>query len=266
MMNKKNILFRIFRKFFPQTAAAYLKYKDKGKLPVFPHNKGFCTVCEQHVTFYEFAPWLRDNYKCSNCNSIPRNRALVNALNIFYPNWKNSTLHESSPGGPLSFYLSKNAKGYSSSHFFEDIPRGAHSGDFRSEDLSALTFEDESLDIFITSDVFEHVMEPEKAFKEIARVLKKGGAHIFTMPWYPKYEKSIQRAKIENNEIIFLLEPIYHGNPISEKGSLVTYDWGRDFVNYIYKSSGLYTTIYLVKDRSLGLEAEFLEVFISVKE
>ena len=27
-------------------------------------------------------------------------------------------------------------------------------------------------------------MTPNKAFKEIERVLKPGGAHVFTVPWY----------------------------------------------------------------------------------
>ena len=44
-----------------------------------------------------------------------------------------------------------------------------------------MTFENESFDLFITQDVFEHVMTPNKAFKEIERVLKPGGAHVFTV-------------------------------------------------------------------------------------
>ncbi|MEO5999931.1 MAG: hypothetical protein ABIN89_24045, partial [Chitinophagaceae bacterium] len=90
----------------------------------------------------------------TKCNSIPRNRAFVNTLNIFYPSWKQLTIHESSPGGPLSDYLKKQAKGYTSSHYFEDTPRGKYKGEHRSEDLSALTFEDNTFDLFITSDVF----------------------------------------------------------------------------------------------------------------
>jgi cellulose synthase/poly-beta-1,6-N-acetylglucosamine synthase-like glycosyltransferase len=45
----------------------------------------------------------------------------------------------------------------------------------------------------------------------------------------------------------------------------VTFDWGLDFTEYIYASSGMFTTIYLVRDKTMDLEAEFLEVFISQK-
>jgi len=128
-----------------------------------------------------------------------------------------------------------------------------------------MTFEENSLDLMMTQDVFEHVMNPAAAFKEISRVLKPGGGHVFTMPWYPKLKKTVQRVRMSDNQIEFLEEPIYHGNPIDAKGSLVTYDWGIDFTDFIYRNSGMFTTIYLVNDKKMGLEAEFLEVFISRK-
>jgi hypothetical protein len=231
----------------------------------YKHNKGYCVICEQQTVFYEYDPWLRDNYRCIKCGSIPRNRALINTLNTFYPGWKDLEIHESSPGGPVSEFFRRNAHHYSSSHYYTDIPRGKYKGVFRSEDLTEMTFERESFDVFITSDVFEHVFEPENAFKEIARILKPGGAHIFTMPWYPNLPISEKRAHIMNGQIQHLKDPVYHGNPIDEKGSLVTIDWGIDFCDIIFNCSGLTTTIYVKKDRNLGLEAEFLEVFVSRK-
>ena len=232
----------------------------------YKHNSGYCNICESDTVFFEFGKWLRDNYKCWYCGSIPRNRALVNTMNTFYPSWKDLNIHESSPGGPVSEYLRRKAKLYSSSHYYEDIPRGFYRGAHRSEDLTRLTFADNSFDLFITSDVFEHVFNPGKAFEEIARVLKPGGAHIFTMPWYPGLNNSQERAILKDGKIEYLQEAVYHGNPIDDNGSLVTYDWGQDFPDFIYRNSGMYTTIYLKKDRKLGLEAELLETFISRKQ
>src|SRR5688572_1651486 len=87
----------------------------------FPHNKGYCPICEKKVVFYKEDKWLRDYYKCNSCGSIPRNRALVNALNNFFPKWRESILHESSPGDPLSRFLKKSCANYSSSYYFEDV-------------------------------------------------------------------------------------------------------------------------------------------------
>ena len=229
-------------------------------------NAGFCSCCERRVRFIEYGPWLRDEYRCSNCNSIPRNRALIKAIQKFAPNYREVLIHESSPGMPTSRHLKRNCKHYSDSHFFPGVEPGKMHQGFRCENLDKLTFDDNSFDLFITSDVFEHVMNPEKAFAEIARVLKPGGLHIFTMPWYPELRISRRRAMVNDaGEIKHIEEAIYHGNPISDKGSLVTIDWGLDFCDKVYDFSRMTTTIYLERDRSSGLDGKFLEVFISRK-
>lgn len=228
-------------------------------------NSGYCVICESETEFIEYNPWLRDHYKCALCDSIPRQRALVNAIDLFGAGWEGKVIHESSPYGQASQYIKRKCKDYSESQYFINIPYGGNHHGVRCENLEQLTFKNNSFDILITQDVFEHVLNPDLAFKEINRVLKPGGIHIFTMPWYPK-QNTVRRAKYVNNNIKFLMDPIYHGNPVDENGSLVTFDWGIDFPDYIYKHSGMFTTVYLHKDRNLGLDAEFLEVFICKKQ
>ncbi len=244
-----------------------LNIKGKINFAQLKKNDGYCCICEQQTEFIIYNDWLRDYYKCKKCDTIPRNRALANALTKYASNWEKLIVHESSPSGELSKYLKRKCKGYSGSQYFSDVPRGQYKGEFRSEDLSKLTFEDNSIDILITSDVFEHVYEPAKAFKEIARVLKPGGMHIFTMPWYPELKTTVQRTKLSpDGTDEFLMEPIYHGNPIGGgKGSIVTFDWGLDFPDFIFKNGGMNTIIYLEVDRKKGLDGKFLEVFISRK-
>lgn len=228
-------------------------------------NRGYCSTCESKTWFVEEQPWLRDYYRCVICGSIPRFRLLLHVLNDYFKGWEQLNIHESSPGGVSSKTIQKKCKNYSSSHYFEDVPRGEYRGEHRSEDLSQLTFSDASFDLFITQDVFEHVIDPANAFREIARVLKPGGAHVFTMPWYPDLKENRVRARMENGQLVHVEEAVYHGNPISSKGSLVTMDWGIGFPDFVYQHSGMFTTIVKVRDRSLGLDAEFLEVFISRK-
>lgn len=228
-------------------------------------NKGYCSTCENKTWFVEEKPWLRDYYRCVICGSIPRFRLLVHVLNDYFKGWENRAIHESSPGGKSSEIIKRKCKNYSSSHYYEDIPRGEMKDGHRSEDLSKMTFDNNSFDIFITQDVFEHVIDPENAFKEIGRILKPGGVHVFTMPWYPDLKENRIRAKMENGQIVHLEEPVYHGNPIKKDGSLVTIDWGIGFPDFIYRHGNMFTTIVKIKDRSLGLDAEFLEVFISRK-
>jgi SAM-dependent methyltransferase len=122
-----------------------------------------------------------------------------------------------------------------------------------------------SFDLVVTSDVFEHVLEPAKAFAEIARTLRPGGAHIFTVPWYWWKETLVRAVRKDDGSILNLEPPDYHGNPIDENGSLVITEWGRDLCDFIYRASALTTTAILIRDMKLGLAGEFCEVLVSVK-
>ena len=226
-------------------------------------NFGYCPICQSKTIFVEYTKWLRDKYQCIKCHSIPRQRALVNTLNLFYSNWKELSVHESSPSN--SRFFIKECQNYTFSYFFGNVSLGTYKDGVRCEDLSNMTFDDSSFDLLITQDVFEHVLFPLKAFKEINRILRPGGAHVFTVPFYRNLEKSKARVRWVNGEICFLETPIYHGNPIDKNGSLVTYDWGLDFTDIIFKESNMITTIYIEKDRRKGLDGELLEVFISRK-
>jgi SAM-dependent methyltransferase len=70
-----------------------------------------------------------------------------------------------------------------------DYHPGASPGDvvagIRSEDLTHLTYPDDSLDLVLTSETLEHVPDLAAALEEIARVLVPGGRHIFTVPLLP---------------------------------------------------------------------------------
>jgi hypothetical protein len=74
---------------------------------------------------------------------------------------------------------------------------------------------------------------------------------------------TLVRAVKSPDGIRHLEKPDYHSNPIDTAGSLVVTEWGRDFVDFIYQKSGMVTSIYLLRDKHMGLAGEFLEVFVS---
>jgi SAM-dependent methyltransferase len=228
-------------------------------------NAGYCSVCEAETQFSSDQVWLRDHYRCERCGSIPRERAVLTILNRRYPGWRDLAIHESSPGMPSSDHLSRSCSNYVGTHYFSDVPAGEEHRGFRSEDLCNQTFPDASFNLVITQDVMEHVLDPDRAFREIARTLRPGGSHVFTTPIYPDLEASEARARLRNGEVEHLVEPEYHGNPIDPKGSLVTMRWGQDIGEIILAASGLITTIYVIVDRRLGIDGEFLEVLVSRK-
>jgi SAM-dependent methyltransferase len=152
---------------------------------------------------------------------------------------------------------------YTPTHFFPSVAPGQFRDGCRCENLERQTFPDACFDLVVTGDVFEHVLDPGRGFSEIARTLRPGGAHVFTVPWY-WWKKTLVRAVRNEEGTTTYLEPTdYHGNPIDKKGSLVVTEWGPDLCDFIYRSSGLTTTAILIHDLKLGLAGEFCEVFIS---
>jgi len=231
-------------------------------------QKGYCPCCNKKVIFSSIDNWLRDYFLCSNCFSIPRQRALMITNEKYYPNWRELNIHESSPSEcSISMKLQSQCVKYVSSQYYPEKPYGSIINGFRNEDLENQTFKNEIFDIVITQDVMEHIYQPDKAFKEIARTLKKGGAHIFTVPIINKHKKTeVWATRGVNSEPEFIKNPEYHKNPVDPKGSPVTMHWGFDIVDFIKENSGLETTIEYINDLNYGIRAEYIEVLVSIKK
>jgi len=230
-------------------------------------NDGTCPCCDQKTTFVARYSWYRDHYLCSSCGSIPRERALMFCIDLFYPSWREVAIHESSPGDRgASRKLRTQSRSYISSQYFPDVPPGEIHQGWRCENLEKLTFADSSIDLHVTQDVFEHIFNPAAAFSEIARTLRPGGMHIFTVPLVNKERPTEVCAKLKpDGTVEHLREPEYHGNPVSEGGSLVTHRWGYDICEFIFRSSGLFTEMVYLDNLEYGIRAEYIEVLVSRK-
>lgn len=90
------------------------------------------------------------------------------------------------------------------------------------EDLQRLSFSNASFELIVTNEVLEHVPDIDQALAEMYRVLKPDGAHLGTVPFLYLDDKGEKRATIsDQGEIVHLLEPQYHGDPMSAQGVLV---------------------------------------------
>jgi SAM-dependent methyltransferase len=230
---------------------------------------GHCGICDRDVTFVSESSWLRDHFVCPSCHSIPRERALLACLERYAPDWPTQQVYEAAPcGRGLSNRIARDAHVYVSSQYFPDRAAGARgpTGE-RNEDLEKLTFADASFDLVVTQDVLEHVLDPTKAFAEIARVLRPGGLHVFTTPLVNRSRPSTCRARRECDGGVRLLGPaVYHqGNPADPQGALVTWDWGYDIVHLVYEASRMPTAVVVIDDLLRGIRAEYIEVLVSAK-
>lgn len=184
-----------------------------------------------------------------------------------FPQWRDLIIHESSPARrAASSVISESCARYLLTQFFPNVPRGSIHDGVRCENLELLTFEYNSIDLHVTQDVMEHVFDPAASFREIARTLRLGGAHIFTVPLVNKNSPSFIRARLaDDGQIEHFADPSYHGNPISDEGALVITDWGFDICRLIFDACGLFTELIYIDDLQRGIRAEYIEVLVTRK-
>ena len=243
----------------------YLKNIGDEILEIECLHKGFCPVCQQETIFISTNKWLRDYYKCKICSSLPRDRALFYVMDSMFPSWKEKEVHEYIPENRN---IADCVPKYSYSKFFKDLSIGTVYKECRNENIEELTFLDSTFDYFISIDVLKHVFHPDRAIKEMLRVVKENGAVVFAVPKYKSLLHSCQRAKIDKNGVIsHLFNPKYHGDSIDEKGSLVTWEYGQDFKQLLQKWIGNLVVIKMF-NREIpknGIEGEFLDIFVLEK-
>lgn len=227
---------------------------------------GWCPICDAEVTFSSKDAWLRDHYLCSGCGSIPRERAIMHAIQTRFPDWRNLRVHESSSGNRgASVKLREQCRHYVGTQYDPTLGFGrTHpTGGYRSEDLEKQTFADEEFDLVVTQDVMEHILDAEAAFREIHRTLKPGGIHVFTTPLINEDKPSLRRAERgPDGNVIHHFPPEFHANPMSGEGSLVVWHWGFDIVDVIARASGGQAQILHLADPKLGIEGACLEVIV----
>lgn len=127
---------------------------------------------------------------------------------------------------------------YRQAYLFDDVPPGEERHGVRCEDIRHTTFADEAFDLILTSDVMEHVANWRDAVAEAARLLRPGGAHIFTVPLqWPIPPTSRVRAQIIDGEIVHLVPPRYHVSGTGGR-ALVFTDFGADLLD-VHGAAGL---------------------------
>lgn len=236
--------------------------------PAVAEWQGYCPICMKQVKFRAHDKWYRGSLFCQSCKngSVPRERAMMVALERYAPNWRKLKVHESSPAERgFSPAVKSACPGYIATQFFPGIPGGTIHGGVQCENIEDQTFADCAFDVVLTQDVMEHVFKPDLAYKEIARTLKPGGLHIHTTPIYKGLVKSERRAELRDGEIVHLAEPEYHGNPVGDGRALVTFHYGYDLPTLIASWAPFAVEVLRIHDPSQGIVAEFLEVIICRK-
>lgn len=157
----------------------------------------------------------RENYFCIWCGRNLRMRLVASVAEAAI---EQADVYEPAGFGVFSAQTRRRARSYVDSEYLDGARPGQLIRGRRHEDLMGLTFPDETFDVVITSEVFEHVADPWRAFAEIRRVLRAGGRHIFSVPLVPGALTASRRGA----------PPVYHADPLRRQGSVVHTDFGDD--------------------------------------
>jgi SAM-dependent methyltransferase len=175
-----------------------------------------------------FSENIRESGRCRRCSSFNRQRQLALVLLdavaeltgvrppslasiASEPAVESLRIHSTEIGGAVHDALLP-FEGYTTSEYLgPDVVSGTVRNGVRHEDLLATSFDDGEIDIVMSADVFEHIPEPYEAHREVHRILRPGGHHVFTVPSNMAMPFDEQRAAVVDGRVHLYAPPEYHG-------------------------------------------------------
>jgi SAM-dependent methyltransferase len=215
-----------------------------------------CTVCGGVTAVVFRGGSARESWTCVRCRSSNRQRQLAAVLCdgdlagrayrslVDYACDSGEHVYLAEQRGPLHDAL-RHAAGFVASEYVDAAAEpGAVIDGVLHQDLQGLSFEDEQFDLVVTTDVLEHVPDPYRAHREILRVLRPGGRHVFTVPYDESSEADDVRAVLEaDGSVAHLAPPQYHLDPLRPEGVLVFTIFGRSMAGTL-RGLGFEVTVH----------------------
>ena len=232
---------------------------------------GRCLICGANVSFCvdqksggkrrgsQFLPNWRERMVCPLCGMNNRQRLIATLVRQELNSKVGKNVYFMEQVTPLFSWAAKNFKGnqivgseylgakydggasirnglralklFCRFRFFEAVKIGFTG--IRHENIEVLSFPNNSLDLIVSNDVFEHVPNYLQGFQECCRVLRTGGVMIVAIPFHAERKESVCRASLINGKFQYIHPPTFHGNPVSKDGSLVFTDFGWDLIKEI---------------------------------
>ena len=189
---------RLLERFFRKHIQALIDRRRKEREIEQYAGKGVvCLIC--NAEFRSFAPFgyrKRPNAKCPNCGSLERHRLLYLYLSektsLFKSDKKQKLLHFA----PELMFSERFRKAESITYFPCDLNPEKYGSDVVKADITAIPFDDESMDVILCNHVLEHIPDDRKAMSELYRVMKRGGWGIFQVPIDRAREKTYEDPTI----------------------------------------------------------------------
>lgn len=227
-----------------------------------------CVVCGGFTRFRIEHDNLRETCTCAACGATNRHRQLAYVLctalakQIGRPlaglpsieaSWPDVAIYNTEARGPVHTRLAGLRFYQASEYFGPSFRSGERVAGIQHQDLQLLSFADAQFDVVLSSDVFEHVPDPYRAHAEVCRVLRRGGRHIFTVPFHGEGYLDETRARLGPTGVEHVLPPVYHHDPQSGKDDVLVYTiFGLEMLVRL-KRIGFDTSMYQLSAPWLGI-------------
>ena len=143
-------------------------------------RKIYCPICKYSSPFFRHISnpiKISWNSACPNCDSRSRHRGLIFLYNKYLKTKNKKRILHFAPEPVLTKLIKVFFQ-----HEYLTTDLNMKKVDYVSEDVQNLSFKDSSFDIILSNHVLEHVKNDGLALNEMARILKKGGYAIITIP------------------------------------------------------------------------------------
>ena len=183
-------------------------------------SKSWCPSCKGQY----FLSLSRDAFmtRCLSCGANVTNLSLIPVIQEHSKTQQIKVCWEMSTYGATLDYLEGNFDLVHKSEYYPGAKPGQIVNGIRNEDVQNTSFPDDTLDLITSNQVFEHVPDDIKGFRECYRLLRRDGALIFTVPLY-KLPETEKLAEIVGGQLVFYREPEYHDSRADGPNSALTF-------------------------------------------
>lgn len=160
-----------------------------------------CPICKSTIRLYlPFGETLRNNASCPVCGSLERHRAfwlyLKGSSELFKLNRSIQLLHFAPERMFYNSFINNDSINYYPVDFNPD-----YYGIRDVVDITKIQYENEKFHYIICNHVMEHIIEDNKAFEELYRVLKTGGIAYINVPIFNELEKTFEDPEYNTPEL-----------------------------------------------------------------
>lgn len=253
--------YKDFKKFETSTSIAYTKHLEtiENLKPKSDHPfvvSGYSYTAKKEVDFacnFLYGPGFpgvnwREQLVCPHTQLNNRSRASIHIADMFLNIRDDSKIYIMEQTTSMYNYFQSSYKNVIGSEYLGELIQPGYKNEhgIRNEDVTNLSFENRSIDIILSFDVFEHVPNFKSAFSECHRILTEGGSILFSVPFLPESKKNIIRATLNKNGTVkHNLPPEYHGDPIRKEGVLCYQHFGWEMLEDLL-AAGFTDTFALV--------------------